>query len=89
MKNLMIPEDKANHFIYGLFLSVLFNFFFGIEVAFYAILTVAVLKEVSDWYQNHKLKLQHKPEVHGVDFWDAVSTLLGFGTLALLKFSGV
>lgn len=74
----VLPEDKANHALYGAVIALIA---YGIvhktypQAAIWASLlaasTAGVLKEVSDWWQNRK------GGHHGIEFWDAAATIAG------------
>ena len=73
--NLMVvPEDKANHLIYGLFIFIISNLIFSDFLISISICTViAILKEVYDHYH----------EDHTASFLDVIYTIAG-GLLGLL-----
>jgi hypothetical protein len=73
----LIPQDKANHAVYGAAIACVVSIFFGPYWALLAVCAVAVLKEVSDWWQN-----KHGGS-HGVELLDAAATIAG-GALVLL-----
>ena len=77
MKLPLIPQDKANHFIYGLLIftliSTLLNVMFGLGVCIVA----AFAKELYD--------LQHKT-IHTPDIYDALWTIAGGVTGVIISF---
>lgn len=73
----VIPQDKANHVVYGAVVACAVSLLAGPGWAFLASVVVAVGKEISDWYQNTK------GGSHGVEAYDAVATILG-GVLVCL-----
>lgn len=84
----MLPQDKANHAIYGaaiaLTAAVLTAVGFGAVhmaplVALAAAAIAGAAKEGSDWWQNRKAGA----EVHGVDPYDFVATAAGGLVVAL------
>lgn len=74
----LLPQDKANHAVYGAVIACVISIFFGPWWALIAIAAVAVLKEVSDWWQNSR-----NGGSHGVEFLDAAATIAG-GVLVVL-----
>ena len=66
----LLPQDKANHFLYGALVAAVTSCF-DIRAALLAIVVVGVGKEVSDWWQNKR------GGRHGVEFMDAVATICG------------
>lgn len=72
-----LPQDKANHALYGAAIACVISIFFGPWWALVAVAVVAVLKELSDWWQNRK------GGSHGVEFLDAAATIAG-GVLVVL-----
>lgn len=72
LKYINMPEDKANHFITGLYIFLLFGVFIHPIVGLSAAIVAGILKEIYD-----KLSGKGTP-----DIWDAVATagggLLGF-----------
>jgi hypothetical protein len=80
---LQLPQDKANHALYG---AVAFNLAYPLTDALVALALVAALaigKEASDWVQNYRARLDGLPAPHGVEFLDALATLAG-GALCFL-----
>lgn len=72
-----LPQDKANHALYG---AVIFNLALPITDAFVALALVAVLavaKEAVDWISNHRARAAGLPALHGVEVMDALATLAG------------
>lgn len=73
-----LPQDKANHVIYGAVIALLayglsrkFYPQGAIYVALIASSGLGILKEVSDWWQNRK------GGNHGIEFFDALATCMG------------
>jgi hypothetical protein len=88
----LIPQDKANHAIYGAILAtiiLLITTYFHISNAplislgFTSI--VGAYKELSDWYQNKIANTQ----VHNVDFFDWLAASLGGALVYLLTEVGM
>lgn len=73
----LIPQDKANHFIYGAVVAFIVSLVVSPVLALAATAVVAVGKELSDWYQNTK------GGSHGVEGLDAVATIIG-GVMVVL-----
>ena len=48
----MIPQDKANHFIYGYLIYFVIQFFVPAMFAFFFTVAIAILKEVYDEFSN-------------------------------------
>ncbi len=46
MKKLLIPQDKANHFIYGFLIFIGLNIFVNENIAFSTVCIIALLKEI-------------------------------------------
>jgi hypothetical protein len=69
-----LPQDKANHLIYGLVIFILVHFFFGVSAGLLAGTVAAVAKEVYD-----KVSGKGNPEL-----LDALATIAGavLGALA-------
>jgi hypothetical protein len=66
----LLPQDKANHFVYGALIASPTSFF-DLYIAIVAVVMVGVGKEVLDWWQNQR------GAKHGVEFMDAVATICG------------
>lgn len=71
-----LPQDKANHALYGALIASATTVPLGFRVAFSLVVAAAVLKEASDWWQNRK------GGAHGVEWRDAAATVFG-GVLVL------
>lgn len=88
----LIPQDKANHFIYGnlagmLAAGICSNFGFPQYSRLTAVLvsgTLGAVKEGLDWYLNQKAVKAGLPKPHGVDFNDYFATQLGGLNVALI-----
>lgn len=86
-----LPQDKANHFIYG---AVIYVAAFGVLTAlkqpatYYALAVVALFgvgKEIVDYLQN-----RYEGARHGVEGLDAFATIAGGAVCAVpLLFKGV
>jgi len=79
----IIPQDKANHFVYGSAIAVVAG-----AVAHYAGLPMVVCsvgaaaafgaaKEAADWYRNRKAQAEGAIMVHGVEVADFLVTVAG------------
>ena len=66
----LIPQDKANHAVYGAVIAAVVSLL-NIPLALTAVAMVGVGKEVLDWWQNRH------GEHHGVEVMDAMATLCG------------
>lgn len=73
-----LPQDKANHFVYGSLIALAFllagRWFYPQVAAWIALSGVCFFglgKEISDWWQNRK------GGTHGVELLDAVATIAG------------
>ena len=66
----LLPQDKANHAVYGAVIAAIVSLF-SIPLALTAVALVGVGKEVYDWWRN-----MHG-EQHGVEVMDAVATVCG------------
>lgn len=74
---IVIPRDKANHFIYGALLFTIFNFIYlGSQAALLVALFFACGKEMYD-------SLSGKPDIK-----DIVWTMLGAGVACLAAMTG-
>jgi hypothetical protein len=86
----VIPQDKANHIVYGaiifnvaLCLSILFGVGSELLLAAIAVVVCAFGKELVDYIRNKIDIGKGKFPNHGVDWLDAAATILG-GILAIL-----
>jgi len=70
MNLLLLPQDKANHVVYGALVAAVVSLF-SISLALLAVVLVGVGKEAYDWWRN-----MHG-EQHGVEVMDAVATVCG------------
>jgi hypothetical protein len=79
----IIPQDKANHFIYG---SVIFTGlvilanFLGLNpiiFGFVGTTLIAATKELVDYIQNKRAILNNILPSHGVEFMDFIATISG------------
>lgn len=79
-----LPQDKANHSLYGSL--VYLSFYLGFSIAqfsFACLLALGVVaifgvgKEVSDFLINQRWKAEGVDKAHGVEVMDAAATLLG------------
>jgi len=75
-----LPQDKANHAIYG---ALIFLIGFAItrrmDVSYGLVVLAAVGKEALDWLSNQR---SERP-THGVEWFDALATCAG-GAVPLL-----
>lgn len=92
-----LPQDKANHVVYGMvvFIAALFALvWFRVPYAAYAALAitagVGLLKEAVDAWENHKATGDWRTGPHGVEGMDAVATAGGgFGPFVALWIGGM
>ena len=80
-----LPQDKANHALYGALIACITMIPLGAKTAFSIVVCCAVLKELSDLWQNRKAEQAGAEGHHGVEFWDAVATMAG-GALVLAPY---
>lgn len=79
----LIPQDKANHFVYGAAIAVAVGLVasqLGLPVVICSVgaaAIVGVAKETLDYYQNWKAKKAGLTPMHGVEFMDFAATALG------------
>lgn len=52
MKLQQIPQDKANHFIYGLLICFISSLFFSSIIALSIVIIIGVVKEIYDKISN-------------------------------------
>jgi len=73
-----LPEDKANHAIYG---ALIFLLALAIlrrpDAAYGLVVAAAVGKEVLDWLSNQRAVKAGLMPTHGVEFLDALATCAG------------
>lgn len=72
----LLPQDKANHVVYGAVIAAAVSVY-DVQKAAAVVMLFAVGKELSDWWQNRK------GGNHGVEVMDAVATV-GGGAIVLL-----
>jgi hypothetical protein len=80
----LIPQDKANHAIYGAVVA-LAAYSVGLAghiphapvIGLAAATTVGALKELADWLLNRRAIAAGLPPPHGVEFLDFAATSLG------------
>lgn len=84
MNQLLIPQDKANHIVYGalFYLAVFFActqlaFADARFIAMLATLALGALKEGLDAILNHRAEAAGLPPPHGVEFLDFAATSCG------------
>jgi hypothetical protein len=58
MKLPVLPQDKANHFVYGFLIFCMFNFFLNSYYSLLIVFAIAVIKEIID-----KISGKGTPEV--------------------------
>lgn len=72
-----LPQDKIAHFVCGAALALPF-WLLGYDLLGLAVVTVAAFgKELADYLSNRALVGRGLPKAHGVQFMDAVATILG------------
>lgn len=72
-----LPQDKANHFVYGALIAAVVSCVSSPWWALVVVSAFAILKELSDAWQNYKSSSDPLIGPHGVEFWDAAATMLG------------
>jgi hypothetical protein len=70
MKLPLIPQDKANHFIYGFFIYIIVCLFVSNPIAFGIVCLFALGKEIKD-----------QVVYGGFDIFDMISTILPAGIM--------
>jgi len=79
-----LPQDKANHLVYG---AVIFDTVFiatrSLALSFGVVVMFAFGKEIMDAYSNYKATKNLMQGSHGVELLDSVATCSG-GVLAAL-----
>lgn len=93
MKLPVIPEDKANHLVYGmlicLIVSVALAFvipkFQASLVGFFTTLLFASGKEYLDYRANEKAQAAGLEVSHGVELGDIIATMIGALLIALSR----
>lgn len=82
----VIPQDKANHFVYGAAIAVVVGAVVGyagynsrlvIAVSIGASVLFGAAKEAADWYRNRKAQAAGAVKMHGVEFADFLVTAAG------------
>jgi hypothetical protein len=89
MNRLIIPHDKALHFIYGLAVSIVaynvalkFGFTgYAVVIGFLAAAVVGAAKEGLDWLLNKRAAKAGLPAPHTVSIPDAIATAAGGAVL--------
>lgn len=86
----LIPQDKANHAIYG---AVIALAAYAVALAGHnphaaviglaAAATIGALKELADWLLNRRAISAGLPPPHGVEFWDFGATTIGGAVVCL------
>ena len=96
MNLFLIPQDKANHFVYGacitLVVGSILAYFSKPELIVYvgplAALLIACMKELADKLSNSKAIAAGLTPTHGVELMDVVYTVLGGITPVVLQIVG-
>jgi hypothetical protein len=85
----LIPQDKANHVVYGAAIAlVAYAVLLAIgtpHAAWFSMLVVALFavgKEIHDRLKNRAAERAGLPPPHGVELMDTVATLAGGGLVA-------
>ena len=73
----VIPEDKANHVIYGACIALAVQTIATPDIGLAAAVACGVLKEAIDATLNWRARRAGLPEPHGVEVLDAVATAAG------------
>ena len=74
MKLPLIPQDKANHFIYGFLIFIVSQYFLNDYISFGIVFAFALGKEIKD-------QIVYK----GFDYKDLIATLLSSIIIYLLR----
>jgi len=79
-----LPQDKANHAIWGAILAFgvyviasVLNIAFAAELGLFTAVGAAIAKEVTDKLTNINAIKLGLPAPHGVEVYDAVATIAG------------
>lgn len=78
-----LPQDKANHFMYGAVGTAALALFAPVWVAAVAVVAVAIAKEVIDYRINQRHIAAGFAATHGVEWQDAAATVAGGATVLL------
>lgn len=81
MKLPLLPQDKANHLAYGALIACATSFI-GLGTALNVVVSVAILKELTDAVINYRATGNPMLGPHGVEILDALATIAG-GVLVL------
>jgi len=87
-----LPQDKANHVVYGAGIAVVAGYVAYVlhlpvaGVGLGAAVVFGALKEALDYYQNLQLTKAGQSPTHGVEFNDFLATSAGGALATLLKF---
>lgn len=90
----LIPQDKANHMVYGAMIGLAAGaaaHVLGVHPAALPVIAAAAvgaLKEIDDWLVNREARRQGLPAPHGVEFWDFGATALGGAAVSLAAAMG-
>lgn len=93
----IIPQDKANHYIYGSVIAIVAGTIahqIGLPVAICSIGAATLfgaVKEALDWYRNRKAEAAGATPTHGVEVVDFLATVAGGASVnfLLLLYKGV
>ena len=87
-----LPQDKANHVVYGAAIAVVAGYIAYVlhlpaaSVGLGAAVVFGALKEAVDYYQNTQLVKAGQSPTHGVEFNDFLATSAGGLLATALKF---
>lgn len=80
----IIPQDKANHAIYGALIFCVIFILSHLSIPHYemcvasaAVVVAAIAKELRDLWSNIQSKRLNLTPTHGVEVMDAVATIAG------------
>lgn len=77
MNLFQLPQDKANHFVYGAAIACGISIVSTPWMALAITSAAAILKEISDAWQNYKSSGDPLIGPHGVELLDAAATISG------------
>ncbi len=86
----IIPQDKANHFVYGSAIAIAAGAvaeYMGLPIVICSVGAAALFgaaKEALDWYRNRKAKAAGATPTHGVEVADFLATVAGGVSVNLL-----
>lgn len=73
----LLPQDKANHAIYGALIALVVGVVLTREWGLVAAIGMGALKEASDYALNRRAIARGELPPHGVEAYDLIATSLG------------